>query len=674
MSEPSQFDPQAPAAQQPMAGTQPQEITLDRDTMLAELLAHCNNFVSRSSEWRRSSFETQWARWQRNADSIYDPEIAAKKEKWQSKAVVPITASHRENAQAQLFKTEIGPNPPLEFKHRTDPVAPAMPGMPPPVDQGQLIRDLVLWEREKANYPLKRNSQLEDKSTYGSGFMRPRFENRIDDREVIVPDFEQPNVFDPASILRAMRGQPKQIGQHKEIKPTIVYRGLALDHLSIWDVFPDPLALQIKGHSIAVRYNATYGEVVQGVEDGWAIPEAAEKLKDRVSEDAFPVDKQKVEADRGNAESRIERTSYQKNLVCYELQGRLPKKWVYIPHDKTTPGQAIDNPEKLVPARIRFHKETVISIALNDTYDGEPDIYKDDYIPVAGQFYGRGIPEMLKDVQMVANEAVNQRLDSGSIVLDPMFVVLEKFVSDPNDLNQSRAGGIVKIKIPAGSNINDIRSVFMRVDKGTLDRASFIEPQEWERYGQERTSVTQTELGTEDNQNTTLGAQQIQQGVTGGKMAYLGMLSEYGFQSEFTHAIWALIYQNYNPEDYVMALGMEKASQLQVMTPEQVAQNFQLVPKGIFEMEKKGQRQMQIGALTQQFGQFPWFNMVGAAKAQIASIDQPESTFILPEADAIQISVKAQEMAQGMAQQMVQQHQQQELAKKADKGAKMEDK
>ena len=154
---------------------------------------------------------------------------------------------------------------------------------------------------------------------------------------------------------------------------------------------------------------------------------------------------------------------------------------------------------------------------------------------------------------------------------------------------------------------------------------------------------------------TSGGAQQIQQGVTGGKMAYLGMLSEYGFQAQVSHGIWSLIYQNYNPEDYAMALGPEKASRLQLMSPEQVAQNFRLIPKGIFESENKAKRQAQIGALTQQFGQFPWFNLLGSAKAQIAAVDEDEATFILPEADAMQISGKAEQIAAGMAQQMAQQ-------------------
>ncbi len=632
----------------PQAQEAPQEVVLSREAMLAELLAYCNSWINEASTWRRNSWETQWLRWQRAADSIYDPEIAAKKEKWQSKAVVPITASHREKAQAQLFKTEMSPNPPLEFAHRIEQAQPQIPGMPKPINQGELIRDLVIWEREKAKYPVHRNSQLEDKSTYGSGFLRKRFETKFEDREVTVPDFEQPSVFDPMSLTRAMQGQPLQIGEHKEIKSVVTYRGTVIEHLSIWDVFPDPKALRVKGNAIAYRYNLTYGQVVEGVDAGYYLPEAKDALKDRPSEDQTPTDKQGVEASRAIASSNVNRTEYQRNLICYELQAKLPAKWVLID------GQPMGDPNKLIPARVRFHQGSMIAVELQDTYDGEPDIDKDDYMPVAGQFYGRGIPEMLKDVQLVASETVNQRLDSASIVLDPMFFVLKKFVEDPRDLDQSRAGGMVKIVIPAGSNISDIRHVAMRMDKGTIDSSSFIEPQEWERYGQERTGITSASISgahAQTDDNSTLGALQIQQGITSEQMAYLGMLSEYGFQDEFNHGLWALIYKNYGPEDYVMALGPEKAAQLQVMTPEQVALNFRLIPKGIFEAQKKGQRQAQIGALTQQFGMYPWFNVLGAAKAQISSIDQDEATFILPEADALQITQKAGEMAQGMLQQ-----------------------
>lgn len=629
------------------APEQSAEIILDRDTMLAELLDWATNFVEKSAEWRKSSFEDNWRKWQRNSDSTYDPDISAKKEGWQSRAVWPITAAHRENAQAALFKTEMGPNPALEYKSRTQPAQPQMPGMPPVVNQGELIRDLVLWEREKAQYPTERNSVLEDKTTYGTGFMRARFETKTEPRKVKVPQYAPIDPNDQMSVMAAMQGQRPVAGYLDEIQEVVVYRGIRLEHISIWDIFPDPKALQIKGHPIAHRYNTTYGEVSDGVQLGYYLPESLDKLKNRESDEETPSDKQPVESDREITPGKIKRTEYGKNIECFEIEARLPKKWVLIN------GEPIDDPERLIPAVVRIKKGVaVIFTAPSESYDGEPMIYKDDYFPVAGQFYGRGIPEMLKDVHLVSTETINQRLDAGSVSLMQKFAVMEKFLVDPKDIEEDRRA--IRLRVPAGSNIDDVRKVFSRIDMGAPDRSSFVEPQEWERVAQERTSITQTTLGTEDNANTTLGAQQIQQGVTGGKMAYLGMLSEYGFQAAVSHAIWSLIYQNYNPEDYAMALGPEKAAQLQLLSPEQVAQNYRMVPKGIFESENKAKRQAQIGALTQQFGQFPWFNLLGSAKAQIAAVDEDEATFILPEADALQITQKAGQMAEGMLQQLAQ--------------------
>ena len=188
---------------------------------------------------------------------------------------------------------------------------------------------------------------------------------------------------------------------------------------------------------------------------------------------------------------------------------------------------------------------------------------------------------------------------------------------------------------------------------GGPDRASFVEPQEWERIAQERTSITRATLGTSgqvNDANQTLGGQQMLKEASGDKLAYLGMLSEFDFQSKLSHAIWALIYQNYNPEDFAMALGPQKASHLQLMSPEQVALNYRLIPKGIFEAGNKALRQARIGSLAARYGSLPWFNLLGAAKAEIASVDEDEGTFILPEAQAIQIVEKSNAMASQMVQ------------------------
>lgn len=641
--------PEQPA-QSPMLPPmeQPEPIVLSRDAMLAELHAWGKGFISRSKEWRKSSKETEWLKWARASASIYDQELKAKKEPWQSTAFWPITASHRENAQSQLFKTEVGPRPPLDVKARKGLV-------PAEMDQSENIKDLVLREREKSAYEVARNGVIDDKTTYGSGFAQVYFETKIEDRMVKEPIYAEINPNDPASMDQAMQGQRPILGYQSILKPQVIYRGVRFRDLSIWDVFPDPQSLQIKGHPIALRYKITYGEIVDGAKPsqdeqtgeekpGYVLPEAVAALASVASEEVTPEDQQELKADRGIADIRVQRTDYGRLLECFEIQARLPKKWVLIN------GEEIDNPEALIPARVRIHEQCVISVMLNDSYDGEPDIYKDDYMPVKGEFYGMGIPEMLKDSQAVANESINQRLDFAKIGLLNVYAVIEKSVVDPKDFSLG-PGSVLRLKSSDG--LTKVDELFKRVDMGSVDRAAFIEPQEWERAAQERTSITQTTLGTENNRDMTLGAQHIQQGVTGTKLAYLGMLSEFGFQREIFRAYYKLIYQNYTPQDYIMALGQERGSMIIPMSPEILEASYQYYPLGIFEMENKATRQARMAGWDQQFGMMPWADRVEVAKSELQSMDEDPDRFIIPEAEAVQIMVKAQEMAHGMAQQMV---------------------
>lgn len=627
----------------------PEVVTLSRDQMLAELLAFCVGFQKKSADWRRSSYEDQWRRWQRNADSMYDPAVAAKKEPWQSKTVWPLTASHLENAVSQLFKTEVGPTPPFNVKARPGVVPKGVPG----ADQSENIQDLILREREKAEYDVNRNPVIIDKGTYGSGFMQAFFETVIEDRlvwEDVTEEVLSPEIDGGASVQRSVMGQPAIVGRRQVMRPQVIYRGMRARHISIWDVFPDPQALQVKGHPIAIRYKTTYEDILDGANPqadgtpGYVIPEAVENLRETPSSEATPSDKQAVQSDRDIAEARIERTKYGRIFECYELQARLPKKWVLIN------GEDIDDPDALIPAVVRFHESTIICVHPSDAYDGEPNIYKDNYFDIPGAFYGRGICEMVKDSQEVATETVCQRLDAGAISLKKVFAVIAKCIVDPKDLDGIGNGGTIRFKSQEG--LTNIDQLFKSIDMGSTDRSAFLEPQEWERAAQERTSITATTLGSEDNTRTTLGAQQIQQGVTGGKIAYIGMLSEKGFQRQMFYAFYKGIYQNYKPEDYAMALGPERAATIISLTPEQLNNSYSYTALGVFEQENKAQRQQQLAAWDAQFGMTPWANRVEIAKEELRSMGQDADRFILAEAEGMQVMEKAQAMAGQMVEQM----------------------
>lgn len=618
---------------------------LSQNVMLKELLAWSNSFIEQSASWRRNSFEEQWRRWQRNSDAIFDPAISAGKEPWQSRAFVPLTPSHRETIQAQLFKTIVGPRPPLEVKAR--------PSVNPQFDQSQNIKDLIAREMEKSRFEVNFNGVLEDATTYGSGFCRIRWEDQTDDRKTKQPVFEPVSIFDPTSLLRSMSGQRRVIGYQDVIQEEVIYRGTVIEHISIWDIFPDPKALTIKGHAIGYRYDTTYGEIVKGAQEGYYLESAVNALKDIASDEQSPMDKRTVESDRRIDDSQIQRTDYQKILRCYEIQARLPKKWVLIN------GEDIDDPEKLIPAIVRFHKTAVVSVALNTTHDGEPNIYKCDYIPVALQFYGRGVPEMLKDVQLVSNEEVNQRLDAKSLTINPMSAVIEKAVLYPDKDLVSKPGGYVRLNANTfGGQPFSTDSVLRKMEMGDLPQAAFIEAQEWERWAKERTSANSATLasrGPGSDANETLGGMELLRDQANSKFAYIGMLMEFDFLYQVFRAYWKRIYENLDPQILVQALGEQRAATFQLMSPEQIDSDYQYIPQGIYEMENKLQRQAVLASIRQQFAGAPWLNDLAFFKKELQSANEDPSLYTFPEAEAVQIQFKAQLMAQQMAPQMAQQ-------------------
>lgn len=580
-----------------------------------ELLDHCNSWFQKSAQWRKQSYEEKWNSYQRMSDAVYDPNLSKHKEGWQSKAFVPIVPSHRENIKAALFRTLLGARPFLEMRARTEIEN----------DQSENIKDLILREAERTRLEVECDKVLDDATIFGSGFCRIRHEVKTEDRLVRRPMMAQIDPMNPQDIYAAYSGNQQVMGYTSGIEPVVIYRGIKLEYLPIWDVFPDPQALQIKGSGIIYRYKTTYGEIVKGAQEGYYLPEAVEKLRDMPGDEKEPEDKDLSRADRDIAESSMTRPDYAKLLTCYEFFCRLPKKWVLINDEE------IDDPEKLVPARIIFHSECVLAVEPSGEYDGEPPIYKLDYLGVAGQFYARGIPEMLKDIQDVVNETVNQRIDNVSLVINRMFGVIDKALVNRADL-VSKPGGFIRIDAKFAQ---DIRQALMPMEIPDVTRSAYLEATEMERYAQERTSANRVTLGTAgmvNDSNQTLGGQQLLKQSASEKFAYIGMVMEFTFLQDVARAFWRGIYANLEPEDVVKALGPKRAQTFELLSPEQIDQDYIYEPQGIFTMENKTLLQARLAAQYQMFANQPWLNPMAYhdKMAKTSNLD-PDSLKYTPE-------------------------------------------
>lgn len=601
-----------------MADSITAEVT--RTSMLGELLAWCNDFVDKSRTWRRQSWEDKWLNYQRDADAIYDPIIADSKQKWQSKAFIPLIPSHRESLKAQLFKTMVGGRPVIEVKTRTNVRN----------DQSLNIRDLILREIEKSRFEAKFDAVVDDASTYGSGFCRIRHETTTADRKMRVPVQGE---IDPAiAQALAARGQlppqPPVVGYYSEIREVVTYRGVKFSWINIWDLYPDPRALEICGNSFALAYNVTYGEVIAGAAKGYFFVEAIEKLRniDDQPTDKKNTGKRTVRDNRRQAEVKVKTPDYGRPLECYELFARLPKKWVYLA------GEEIADPETLVPSRIIFHQQSVLAVELNDQYDGNAPIFKMDYWQVNGQFYGRGIPEMLGALQDVVNEGVNQRIDTLTITLNKTWALLEQFIVNSEEIGKN-AGTVVRVDAAAmrKAGFDDIRKVIMELPLGNIDRAAYVDAQEMERYAQERTSANKVTLGTAQGKdvNDTARGMELLRSITNEKLAYIGMIAEFVFLHDVFREYWKVIYANLTPVDVVNALGDERAATFELLSPEQIEQDYRYEPQGIFTQENRAQVQIRLAAVHEQFRDQPWVKHEAFFDKELQSINEDPSSYRL---------------------------------------------
>jgi len=406
-------------------------------------------------------------------------------------------------------------------------------------------------------------------------------------------------------MIRHASGKPNIVGFSETIQPQVVYRGTRIQHIPIWDFFADPKALEIEGNPCAFRFRVTYQEILDGVARGYYLAEAAEKLKNVTPNEVEPEGKLAANNYRGISDQSPERSHNDRRFELKEYYALLPQKWIF---PMLLQPQEVTNPDRLIAAKVVFHDSVLCAVELNKDYEGNAPYYKLDYFKVAGRFYARGIPEMLKDKQSITNEVVNQRLDNGALILNKGFIVVEKALVDSRDLTSKPGMGIRINNKALGAN-GDVRNVIQPFDMGHLDlQSGFSEVYEQERSAAERTGANRTTLGTAGlvkDSNMTLGGQEIAKAAASEKLAYVAMVMEFSWFIKIIQAYWKVIYQNISIEDVLNAIGPERLQGFQLISPIQIATEYKYAPQGIFNMENKGRLQAQVQALYQQFRDQP---------------------------------------------------------------------
>ncbi len=586
--------------------------------------------------YRKANYEDKWNRWRRNCRNIYDPQAKARKERWQNSMFVPISMQNKEIIKGQLYRTLISG---LPYS-----LSPRPSGS---MDESQDIKTLVLREMERSKFEVTSNNFFDDLCVYGTAFMKIYHEVRRARRSKRIPTYQPPSMEQMAQMQAT--GQPLQPSgfQRLPAEPTVIYKGIANYHVSIWDMFFSNNQRTVQGDSHCQRYQLTLQEIIDGIKDGYFFPEAYEKLKDVGEEVNPPEDKQPEWADLYKSQVRTPKSFFAVPHVCYEWWGKLPKKWIYLREEEL---DLVDNPEELVSAKAVFANEVLLAVDENQEYAGESPFISTGYLMVPNDIYHIGPTEMVEQLQSAINEDTNQRRDNVQLILNRMGVILERALVSRADLI-SRPGGMIRIK---SNSSDDVSKAFQWADTPDVTQSSYLETQNQERFSQSLAGAQVVAAGggqvKAKDVTQTKGGMQILKQSTADRFAYYAMVIEADFITAAIKKYYSTIYNHIDPQDIQQILGPERASRFRLRTPEEIENDYHFEPQGVFSTINQPIRISQWQAFRDQYKGAPFFNDIEMSIILGTAIELPElDKVIVPPRDPMSGQIIPFQMMQQMA-------------------------
>lgn len=567
-----------------------------------ELLMYCQSFYRRSWNWRSYKFHARWDKYDRNYNSIYDPNRKAQKEPWQSTMFVDITVQNCEIIRSQIHKTMMAPRPPIQTEAGPD------------GDdlQARLIQDILDYELRKASFDVNFYDALGEAVKYGTGFVKFYWMKKVDTRLRRSPVMEQPGqVIDRASP-QALNGQaplpqPMVTGYQMTPQEVLLENRLCAKYVHIRDVFPEPNT--IEWDKTLHRDKLEYGTILRHIQKNEFF-DVRGQLENLTEGDAFEQDQQTIMHELGYFEENRQLSKFEKKHTVWELMLPIPRKWITfdIPDG--------DDAEVLVPARVLVGSSiALLASEENQAFDGETNIMPMDYIRT-GLTYGKGIPELIQDDQDELNEHANAGIDAISLAMGKGVVVLDNALVNADQDLKIGPNMIVRLK----QQVTDsVQKGFMPIEFPDVANSYFQHRFEIERNVQEKTGASKVTLGTSGqvkDTNQTLGGMELLRQMFNERIAAYGMIMESAFLMKAAQKVYGLIYQYIpNVMDLKPILGEEL---VQIGTipdpmtglpvphmvprfmafayppPELVNNSYRFKPMGIFSLENKVVKDAQI--------------------------------------------------------------------------------
>lgn len=566
-----------------------------------ELLMYCQSFYRRSWNWRSNRFHSKWDKYDRNYNSIYDPQRKAQKEPWQSTMFVDITVQNCEIIRSQIHKTMMAPKPPIQTEAGPD------------GDdlQALLIQDITAFQLRKAEFDVNFYDALGESVRYGTGFVKFYWIKKVDTRMRRTPVMEHPgSVIDRASpealIGQAPIPQPMITGFDMQPTEVLLENRLCSKYVHIRDIFPEPNTTDWQ--KTLHRDKLEYGTIVRHIQKGEFF-DVRGQLENIVEGDKFEEDLQTIMHELGYFEENRTLSKFEKQHTIWELMLPIPKKWIQFDVEDG------DEAETLVPARVLVASGVaLLASEVNNAFDGETNILPMDYIRT-GLTYGKGIPELIQDDQDELNEHANAGIDAMSLAMGKGVVVLDNALVNADQDLKVGPNMIVRLKQQV---IDSVQKGFMPIEFPDVAGSYFQHRFEIERNVQEKTGASRVTLGTSGqvrDSNQTLGGMELLRQMFNERIAAYGMIMESAFLMKAAQKVYGLIYQHLpNHEDLKPILGdtpvqvgmypgpdgvpqplmVPRYRAFTYPPPELVNSSYRFKPMGIFSLENKVVKDAQI--------------------------------------------------------------------------------
>lgn len=556
----------------------------------AELVNFIRSFYRASYDWRSQAYHAKWDKWERNYRNIYDPEIKAKKETWQATMFIPATVKDVEVISCALTKIGSGKKRPIALEPREsgDEL------------QAELNTDLLDYYREKGDYEIARYDAVKEACIFGSGFIKLFWEKKTAPRRVVK------DVMEGIASAMARFRLPQVIGQKQEWEDVLVKNGVRYQHVHIRNIFLEPNALNM--NRLIHRDSLTYNELRQMADKGFFDKKSVDELWMVKESGNFEEDISTLKYEQNLTDPTLPRPSYDKKHTVWEYNGPLPKKWVDFSMPEGTEEQKkkaeVITPGTALVASGNFF----LASGESQNYDGDPGFLKMDYIR-SGQTYGTGVGQLIEGLQEELNEVRNQRMDNVSLLMNKMFMGIEKYIVDPKEI-RSKPGGMIRLK---GTEIDDVRKVLAEIQISDVPISAFRETAEIERQIQETDAANRATVGSAgmtQDANKTLGGMEMMKQAAFDRFTIYAFIIGKMFDANAARKTCEQIYLNIDetslrrilgeiPVEYMPGQYAPRWQLWKRLPPEEMNVCYDFVPVDVFSMENRFQKSQDLSSKMQ---------------------------------------------------------------------------